>query len=193
MQPVCPIDQKDDSIQKISAIVAGGSSTGSFSGPSGGMVNVDGKWGYSSGFTTLSGSSITNLAKKLSPPEKPQIRGLGCLWIPIIYPGAIVVFAFSMILFAMIYQFIFGFPRESEFPMWFSSAIPSTLILVLYVNHFIKVEKRMKTKSNDEIIVWEKAFNNWNELFYCHKHDIVFNPVKNETINLDEISKYCGF
>jgi len=64
----CPIDNKDDSIQKVSAVVASGRSTGTFSGPTGGTVSYDGKSGSVSGYSSLSGSSTSHLAQLLAHP-----------------------------------------------------------------------------------------------------------------------------
>ena len=41
----CPVCGKNDTIYKVSGVVASGQASGTFSGPSGGVVNVDGKWG----------------------------------------------------------------------------------------------------------------------------------------------------
>ena len=72
MPIVCPIDSKDDAIQKVSALVSAGKSTGSFSGPSGGLTRTGEGWGSTVGYTTLRGGTITDLAKMLTPPRKPK-------------------------------------------------------------------------------------------------------------------------
>jgi hypothetical protein len=41
----CPVCGKSDAIQKVAGVVASGQASGAFSGPTGGVVNVDGKWG----------------------------------------------------------------------------------------------------------------------------------------------------
>jgi hypothetical protein len=62
---------KNNAIQKVSGVVASGQASGTFSGPSGGVVKVDGKWCATGGYTTLSGSTVSNLAALLSPPAAP--------------------------------------------------------------------------------------------------------------------------
>jgi len=71
MAIICPQCNNDDSIQRVSAVVAGGTSTGSFSGPSGAITYSDGKVGSVGGYTHLSGSSTTNLANMLKLSPKP--------------------------------------------------------------------------------------------------------------------------
>jgi hypothetical protein len=50
---VCPVCGKNDAIQKVSGVVASGQASGTFSGPTGGVVNVDGKWGTTGSYTSL--------------------------------------------------------------------------------------------------------------------------------------------
>ena len=72
MSLACPIDNKDNTIQKVSAVVAGGTSTGSFSGLTSGVVDVDGKTGNLGGFSTLTGGTKSNLASFLASPRMPH-------------------------------------------------------------------------------------------------------------------------
>ena len=69
---VCPQCENDSSIQRVSAVVADGTSTGSFSGPSGALTYSDGKVGSASGYTYLSGEAITNLASMLNLSPEPN-------------------------------------------------------------------------------------------------------------------------
>ena len=74
-----PICNKDDAIQKLSVIVASENSSGTFSGPSGGVTYVDGKWGSVGGYSSLSGSTMSELARRLAPPPAPQNKDrVGC-------------------------------------------------------------------------------------------------------------------
>ena len=76
----CPQCNKDDAIQKISAIVDAGKSSESYSGPSTSHVSVDGKSGTSYGYSYLTGSSAADLAKLLTPPSTPYKPGVGCVF-----------------------------------------------------------------------------------------------------------------
>ena len=78
----CPICEKDDAIQKVSSIVLSGNTSGTYTGPTGGVVTVGGKTGYSGGFTTMRGSSSTHLAQLLEPPKEPsKPKSSGCIYI----------------------------------------------------------------------------------------------------------------
>jgi len=82
---VCPHCNKDDAIQKVSAIVDAGISSGSYSGPSTSHVSIDGKSGTSYGYSFLSGSGMTELARQFIPPSEPRkpVKKTGCgflLW-----------------------------------------------------------------------------------------------------------------
>ena len=68
----CPEHGNSDSLQRISALVAGGKMSGTFSGPSGGITYVDGKQAYTSGYSRLSGNLTSNIAETLSAPPEPQ-------------------------------------------------------------------------------------------------------------------------
>lgn len=72
MSAVCPVCGKDDAIQKVSSVVSSGQSSGTFSGPTGGVVHVGGKWGTVGGYTSLSGRSTTEVAQLLTPPAAPK-------------------------------------------------------------------------------------------------------------------------
>ena len=63
----------------MSGVVARGQASGTFAGPTGGVVNVDGNWGTTGGYTTLSGSTVTNLAALLFPPPEPKKRAFGLI------------------------------------------------------------------------------------------------------------------
>jgi hypothetical protein len=59
MAIVCPQCGKDDMIQNVSAVYSGGTASGSYSGPSGGIATPlgSGKPALVGGYTTLHGTS----------------------------------------------------------------------------------------------------------------------------------------
>lgn len=97
MSNSCPICQKDDAIQRVVAVVQSGRSSGTYSGPSGGVAYSDGKWGSVSGYSTLSGSTVSDLAKSLVPPQEPQRGSLGLifwLWLLVSCGTTLMAFCF---------------------------------------------------------------------------------------------------
>ena len=187
MNLVCPIDNKDDAIQKVSAVVASGQSTGTFSGPTGGAVSYDGKLGSVSGYSSLSGSSTSNLAQLLSPPSKPNKPvGFGFawlyLWIVVVTLGTVIGFIPMMIVMGI--GSLLGAGVENPFVMIFS--IISQWVGIIIVLGWLIFKDRQKKAKNEvvylkEKLIWERAMAKWNRLYYCHKHDIVFDPENGET------------
>ena len=87
----CPQDKKDDAIQIIPALVRGGITSGSFSGPSGAVTYVNGKSAYTSGYSSLSGNLTSNIAQMLSAPPEPKAKA--GFWF---YAGWWTLFYFSL-------------------------------------------------------------------------------------------------
>ena len=193
--PLCPIDNKDDAIQKISAVVAGGRASGRFAGPSEGVVYVDGKWRSVSGYATLSGETVSDLAQLLTPPLEPsKPSGFGAWWFIIWIPA---IFAISLLtnLFALPAAGIIGLSPGQDV-----NAIPPILqlLLVLYticiafplaawiVIRFLIRKDREIRANNEQVYIaerkkWEKARLRWERLYYCHRHGIVFDPDTRQT------------
>ena len=95
---ICPQCENDSSIQRVSAVVAGGVSTGSFSGPTTAITYSDGKIGNAGGYTHISGGTSTNLAKILDLPQEPKIRPISVGDIAIFYVVAALIFFCLLIL-----------------------------------------------------------------------------------------------
>ncbi len=197
----CPIDNKDDAIQKVSAVVSGGQSTGTFSGPTGGTVSYDGKTGSVSGYTTLSGTSTSRLAQLLAPPPPPiKPSGLGCWWILIWYPIMPFLIVFSALVPIMIITAIFSefgeYVNSNDFSIVSLTAKMavfvfgvSTIIIFWISGRFwfrqFKNYERRKIEREDIVYrkekpKWDNAMRVWDRLYYCHKHDIVFDPENGE-------------
>jgi hypothetical protein len=174
MNLACPIDNKDDSIQKVSAVVSSGQSTGTFSGPTGGIVSVDGKSGGVSGYTTLRGGSTSQLATLLAPPQEPaKPHGFGrwwfILWIVPYVAGGVAGATSNSALLAFIVGFLI-------------------LILLLWAQKVFKDNSTVNYAN--EKPQWDKAILKWNRLYYCHKHDIVFDPDNGKTCTPPSLKEF---
>ena len=196
MDLFCPIDKKDDSIQKASAVVAGGQSFGSFSGPTGGTVAYDGKTGNVSGYATLSGNSSSRLSQLLAPPPEPaKPSGFGCWWILLWYPtipslgvmlGFITVSPILAIL-GVLWQYVL-FPNSN---LDLIGVIPAGGVVGIFVGSYFvyryfkglenKKKAREEVRYSEEKLIWDKLMQKWDRLYYCHKHDIVFDPENGES------------
>jgi len=179
MNLACPIDNKDDSIQKVSAVVASGQSIGTFSGPTSGTVTYDGKSGNVSGHSTLSGSSTSQLATLLSPPKEPaKPGGFGGLWVVL----WIVPFFAASIIVNLSLLFTYVVSRDIADIV---GAVLGTIVFVVAFIYLINFDKNKKAKDivkyEKEKPKWDKAMSKWNRIYYCHKHDIVFDPESGES------------
>jgi hypothetical protein len=178
----CPICKKSDSIQKVSSIVDSGTSTtvGTFSGPSGGLVSVDGKVGYAGGYTTLSGSQVskTNLATRLSPPHKPILKGgLGWWWLLIIF-GLFASYC-PISIFSTFPGSIINSNENTIMAVTALICIAYICLCIIYLVFFIYLEIKTKKKNKERYIkeaaLYQEYMKVWNELYYCFRDDVIFN------------------
>ena len=136
MNLTCPIDNKDDSIQKVSAVVASGQSSGTFSGPTGGTVSYDGKTGSVSGYSSLSGSSISNLAQLLGHPREPNKPvGFGLAWLYLWAVGFVLGTALSILPVIVIFIISSSSTFACSSPFIPSSPSPTLLLPFLQCSH----------------------------------------------------------
>ena len=165
MATICPECNKDDKIQKVSSIVLGGTSSGTYSGPSGGVTYNDGKFGTVGGYSTLHGTSQTSLAKMLTPPDEPQLTAsYGCSERVILLVLGIVACVAAL-------------NSETGEPLvvFAGIGIPLVLWIVLESRKNKRIEEEKK-KVNRQKDFWKKAMEKWMILYYCERNDIVFDP-----------------
>lgn len=181
---VCPQCNKDDAIQKVSAIVDSGKSTGSYSGPSTSHVSVDGKSGTSFGYSHLFGSNTTELARLLLPPTKPTNKNeytnsekqLG---------GLIMYAVFGVLIGLLLFV--------TENKIIGSLIIIGSIIVTPIFVYYFPIDRKQKEiiEANKVLIMqnWENANNRWSRLYYCHRNGIVFDSETGKTcepLNLKE-------
>jgi hypothetical protein len=193
MTNICPICQKDDAVQRIETLVASGQSSGTFSGPSGGVAYSDGKWGGVGGYTTLSGSSTSNLAKLLEPPSlPPKPKGFGWWWILIVPYGIPIigaVFFSPFLLVAYVAAGLTGgvYPHGLNVNPLFMIIISIGEIIAgwLAIRFFIirqrKKKATMQQKIDEAMPRWKIAMQRWEHLYYCHRDGIVYDPETGDT------------
>lgn len=149
----CPQCGQVDMMQKVTAIIATGTSTerysGSYYGPS-----------Y--------GQSQTELTRKLAAPERPLgRRPLGCM-----YGGSVVIAITGA------FSGIYGLVVLSQGAPWpvgafflFAAAVAAFFLVYLPIDL-----SRERERVGREMPVWQAAMGRWERLFYCHRCDGVFIP-----------------
>lgn len=157
---VCPYCGKNDMVQNVAAIVASGTVSIDASGPTSGLTFADGHVGTVGGFTTISGTTQTALAKMLMPPEKPETGWSGWSgWLQAI----VVIFSLGtvtgwIVIFPLIY-------------LW---------------NKIRHGDPEYKIKVQN----WEAAIAKWNRICYCAREHLIFDPQSNSGCPLSEMNSF---
>jgi len=156
---VCPKCEKDDKIQKVSAIYAAGVTKTNYQQP----VSVQTENGTIYGNLDKVAVNYTELAKRLAPPEKPEVgynlNSLGC--------GFLVMIA----VFSFIALMITG-DGNNPLILVFGLGIPLVISFLLYKFIFKPSDLRYEEKMKQ----WNIDQRNWSELYFCSRDDCVFNP-----------------
>ncbi len=168
---VCPRCEKDDQVQKVTAIVTSGTSVTDYTTDSytiGGGVAV----------------STTQLADRLRPPEQPKSKTLkqwGCLGTFLVLAcGAISGFTTLVVIPPVTSTFL---------NFWMKPEISCIIGVIppLLIPFFIAFYEAQKTKKNTPI--WKRKIHNWNQLYYCYRDDCVFDPRTNKHTSPENMSK----
>jgi hypothetical protein len=196
MTIVCPKCNSDNYIQKISAIVASGVTSGFFSGPTGGVTYSGGKVGTFGSFTNLSGSPSTELARLLVRPNEPHQSFLKrgtvlIVWLVIAAPVlCLTIFGFSVVVP------IIG-SSSANFSSKLLGNIYSIFCGAMYIIAWIvgiplsrSRNKKDEEKYASNKAIYDKAIEKWNRLYYCHHHDIVFDPQSGISFEPSQTSAY---
>lgn len=182
-QPIiCPVCGKNDAIQKVSGVVASGTASGTFSGPSGGVVNIDGEWGATGGYATLSGATASNLAYLLTPPQEPKKRAFGWLVTVVIW-----YFCGAFALAGAVYSVIFlaqGKPGD----MLGLSLLMAVGIAGLW--WYFRKHNERKAEYPTEKLAWDKAMARWGTSYFYSRDDVVFDPATGETCRPQEMKQF---
>jgi len=196
---LCPICGKDDKIQKVSAIVSTHQHSGSSSGSSVG-VTYDGEFAVTEAYTNLKTTSISALAKALTPPSEPKKpEGGGCLEgclfmivaIPALYIGIPVVLVIPMVISSIVPSSV---PKGFVFLCYFI-CVGVALLLWQAKTKERRDAKRKAAQAKMEFDfaarknAWGTGMERWNRSYYCHRDGIVFDPITEETCPPEKMSQ----
>jgi len=160
----CPTCGKDDSIQKVSAIVGGSTVAMRTAGVG---LGPEGDVGIGIGAGTLSSS----LAQSLSLPRKPDSSvGVGPMVV-----GATFALA-PMFLILWLLSLVNAYLRTTDTVTIVAgiAAIVSMVVgLLLWHARYMPAKRRGVASSQAR---WDARFKTWSRLYYCKRDDIVFDP-----------------
>ncbi len=154
---VCPVCGNNDQIQKVSAIVMAGTSSYEASGPTAGPVFVGGKMGFARGVAKVSGTTQTQLAQMLVPPEAPK-------------KPAISWKTWALAAFCLFMSWTLA---PTSLDAW-----SVVFFIAAWVILFLKARQTRQDKKTFPArkLAWEAAIIRWNRLYYCRRNDAVFDP-----------------
>lgn len=179
----CPECHKNDKVEKVSAIV--NRDTVQISGSSQSTSTYVDRNGYTRHETSdnpFSGVQQSNLAARLSPPAKPEAKG-ACLryllYLPVLLLGGA---CFAMLTVAG--------PSQSGKTMAGVGMLVVILLLVWITLSIRNINRKAKEKQAQEMVRWNKAVARWEQLYYCHRDDVLFVPGQSETIPVQSMLDY---
>lgn len=143
MQP-CLSCQRIDNVQKVSAIISGGTTHGS----------------SSSGYIT---STQSNLAQRLSLPSQPEAARPGGGSALLVIAGIIAIFVVLV-----------GYnPLRMNYTLLISMILALVIGVSFFVSRR-SVYQRIEQQNQILAAKWNDIRNRWNRLFYCHRCDVIY-------------------
>lgn len=192
----CPICKKTDRAQKVTSIVSEGTSRGSYSGSSFGSTKADGEWKPTHSYTSLSGSSRTDLASKLLPPKEPDnpppfniLEKIVYGWF---YIGSIIVaLGLGEGAAGLLMTWAVGegwvdveLSRSIAIAILIAIGLGYFITTVLIIKNYYEKKKQENTDRYERLKpIWDKAMEKYNRLYYCYRDDIVFDPKEGDYNN----------
>lgn len=196
----CPIENHDDMVQKVSAIVSGQTfSVTVMTQESYTYTDSEGRTRVRTRTVPREGTQVSRLAQKLAPPLEPSepsklgdyMTWLACVLAPFEIWGCISMFLGS---YAQV-------PRNR--PLGGSSMHPTAMFIIVvgfiacifavpfilrlfYKPKFPKLETEYQAKYAD----WLQVKSKWDNCYYCHRHDVVFVAGSTEASPPDDFQSF---
>ena len=186
----CPNCHRIDGVQKVSAIVAAGTSADTYTGysdgvgysPSGPVIMDD--------YITINASRQTTLSRLLSPPTLPSARS----FFSTPEGGQATAYLIVMLLFGLGAGF-FEFSMIANDPtsiLSFTSLVLGGIAIFCCgfpVRIFLRIN-RIANQAQSLVPHWQRAMQNWQRLYYCHRCDGVFMPGQLFLIPIDQMMDF---
>jgi hypothetical protein len=190
----CPKCGNAEKSQKVSGIVAAGTGSGSYSGPTGGVTYSDGQWGTVGGYTTLSGQHSTTLAQLLSPPDVPKksstclpVAVVGCL----LYSAIPVGLGFIMSIMSPLTKQLSVVPSDTTCLLGVAIPLGGIIIATVLLLRYGQWAGQDATKHYEAAHTrWSSAMERWSRLYYCSRDDLVYDPETGESFPPGATGRY---
>lgn len=191
MDTKCPVCKELDTVQKVSSVVSSGKATANISGPFGALSYNDGV-GIIGGYTFSKGNIISQIAKELSLPEHPseerKINVMQWKTLMIIFgvPGAFV--GGTLVLWSFGFLFLEGKPLISLFFLAFGGILLSAFLKG--IRKLERVESGTDSDYEARKQIWKAVEKIWNQLYYCSRDDVIFDPENGQFCKPDGIEQF---
>jgi hypothetical protein len=177
---LCPHCGQLDAVRKVSSIVKGGVSTTDYSMPVAGRIGDNTFYGVQNRTAT----SVTELAKKLYPPEKPTLSGCAAI-------NPLILLIVGVIIGAIVFCVVLPDQAWSSgnsglFPGFLIEGIVAGILIALWYRFYSKGLKELEPKVTN----WNQAISKWNQLFYCARCDGVYILGQNEFIPIEQMTSF---
>lgn len=198
----CPICGDGTNVQKVSAIVAAGTSEANGSSTTiGNAMIVNSSSGklvgesHSTGITHVRSIQQNKLAEILAKPN-PPIKPSSSVWEPGWWTYGILIILILLLM---------GGFSESSSNMGTGETITFIIIglvilgfaiwgitsMVNGLNNSEEKDQEAEKKYKSELTDYNDALKAWDALYYCHKHDIVFMLGNNDFAKKEDMWKKC--
>ncbi len=176
-QTRCPLCNKDDQALKVTSIIQRDTQRINGQVPvTSTYSDGDGRLRSSTDWSRFSATSISDLAKNLTPPDKPA---LGCFR-GLQFPDSSCLTIASAIMAVVLISFGFAMIGEgSDIGSIAAGFIGGILFIGIFIGSrkFNKWQsKRAEEAIKPEMDRWNYAMDRWNKLYYCSRDDCLYIP-----------------
>ena len=174
MPTTCPVCNRDDQIQLVSAIVQAGTTSTRYSGTTTTFASVEGTSHVIPGFTSGRTYSSTELAARLAAPNRPSPPGPSC-------SGMMTIGLVTPILIVPLIMGFFGV-TWLKIPILLVMVCAGGLFVVVFLiwiyllNETFRDDSKAQAKYHTDLQDWQEKYALWSQLYYCHRDGVVFDP-----------------
>ncbi|MDW8212458.1 MAG: hypothetical protein RMJ55_02785 [Roseiflexaceae bacterium] len=194
-QSNCPICHRSDKTEKLSSIVRSG--TDNISGTittTSTYIDNHGRKQYDTHVTPLTATRQSELARILNPPEEPEKpSGFGCLWIPILL--LLLFFTFNCLLMALATAGNIGTYNKLAGGLTEIALFAIIVFLFIASLRYLRRKDKSILERNKQIYFteksrWDSAMSIWSRSYYCHRDDVVFDPITRKVCQPQQIQPF---